>query len=239
MSTDVLQRTWERPEQAVFEGHIVTLSRLDAEADADGLFAASHGQAGDEHIWRYLFNGPFASRDALCDWLHGVEATHDPLFYTVHDRRSGLCAGQISILNIVPDMGRAELGSIWYGQAFQHTRVNTESIYLLLGYLFDTLLYRRVEWKCNALNEPSRRAALRLGFSFEGLFRQHMVIKGHSRDTAWFAMMDHEWPSVKANFARYFASDALSLTTLNRPIIEQGATVRSLGDSSAPGRLAA
>jgi RimJ/RimL family protein N-acetyltransferase len=226
MMKELIQRTWERPDKTSLDGHIVKLTRLDVEADADELFASSHGHADDELVWRYMSNGPFANRDAMRDWLRSVEASRDPLFYTVHNLATGARVGQVSILNIMPEMGRAELGNIWYDRAAQRTRVNTESIFLLLRYLFDDLGYRRVEWKCNALNEPSRRAALRLGFSFEGLFRQHMVIKGRNRDTAWFAMMDSEWPTVKANFARFFAADDVSLAALNQPIVERGATVR-------------
>ena len=227
MTIDLIQRTWQRPDTLALHGNIVRLTRLDAAADADELFAASHGHADDENVWRYMSNGPFTSCDAMRDWLRSVEASRDPLFYTVHNLATAKRVGQVSILNIVSDMGRAELGNIWYGRAAQKTRVNTETIFLLLGYLFDDLGYRRVEWKCNALNEPSRRAALRLGFSFEGIFRQHMVIKGRNRDTTWFAMMDSEWLQVKANFARFFAAEDVSLAALNKPIVERGATVRS------------
>ena len=122
----------------------------------------------------------------------------------------------ISILRITPAHGVAELGHIWYGLAAQRTPVNTESVFLLLRHLFDDLGYRRVEWKCDAGNARSRAAALRLGFQFEGLFRQHMIVKGRSRDTTWFAMLDTDWPARKANFERWLADEGrTSLSGLN------------------------
>jgi RimJ/RimL family protein N-acetyltransferase len=124
----------------------------------------------------------------------------------------------VSFLNIVPDMRRLELGHIWYGLAAQRTKINTETIYLMLRETFDGLNYRRAEWKCDALNARSRAAALRLGFRYEGIFRQHMIYKGRNRDTAWYAMMDHEWPRIKANMERWLESDpgAISLSALNK-----------------------
>ncbi len=226
MTPHPITRTWQPPTITQLEGQLVRLTRLDAETDCQQLYDASHGTPDNEIIWRYMFNGPFASQQAMRDWLRSAQPKQDPLFYTIYSRDLGVRVGQAAIMNIVPDMGRAELGSIWYGRAVHKTRVNTESIFLLLRYLFDGLGYRRVEWKCDNRNEPSKRAALRLGFSFEGLFRQHMVIKNQNRDTAWFAMLDGEWPVVKANFERYFASNDLSLTALNKPIVERGASVR-------------
>ncbi|MGH6959873.1 MAG: GNAT family N-acetyltransferase, partial [Dongiaceae bacterium] len=124
-------------------------------------------------------------------------------------------------LNIVPVNRCVELGHIWYGPAAQRTRINTEAILLMLCESFDALGYRRVEWKCNALNEPSRRAALRLGFAFEGVFRQHMIIKGRNRDTAWYALVDGDWPTVKHNMERWLYGDeaGLSLRQLNAPLV--------------------
>lgn len=228
---DLIQRAqsaWQRPAWQMLTGQHVSLTRLQADADAPQLFACSHGAPESDQLWRYMSKGPFADETAMRDWLRTVEPSQDPLFYTVRTVADGARVGQVSILNIVSDMGRAELGNIWYAPAAQKTRVNTEAIYLLLRGLFDELGYRRVEWECNALNAQSRRAALRLGFSFEGIFRQHMVIKGRNRDTAWFAMMDHEWPSIKRNFERYFAATDLSLAALNQPIIERGSTVTEI-----------
>jgi len=150
------------------------------------------------------------------DWLGTLEPMADPIFFTVTHLGDGAKVGMVSIMSIVPEMGRAELGHIWYVPEVQRTKVNTETVFLLLNYLFVELHYRRVEWKCDARNERSRNAALRLGFSFEGIFRQHMVVKGLNRDTAWFALLDHEWPRTKANLSHWlYEDDRLSLRSLN------------------------
>ena len=132
--------------------------------------------------------------------------------------------GMISVMRITSAHGVAELGHIWYGLAAQRSPVNTESVFLLLRHLFDDLGYRRVEWKCDAENVRSRAAALRLGFRFEGIFRQHMVVKGLNRDTAWFAMLDTDWPARKANFERWLADGGrTSLSELNGTARQHGA----------------
>ena len=150
-------------------------------------------------------------------YLAEREGKAEPLFFTAHSRELGRRIGQISILNIVPEAGRAELGHIWYAPEAQKTKINTECAYLLLRHLFDDLGYRRAEWKCDNANAESKRAALRLGFQYEGLFRQHMVIKGKNRDTAWFAIIDSDWPALRANMERYLADDGVSLTQMNAP----------------------
>jgi RimJ/RimL family protein N-acetyltransferase len=151
----------------------------------------------------------------------GCEVSTDPLFLTVSSKDLNQRVGVVSFLNIVPRMRCLEVGNIWYSPIVHHTKVNTETIYLMLAEAFDVLKYRRVEWKCDALNARSRAAALRLGFSYEGLFRQHYIIKGRNRDTAWFAMLDRDWPSVKSNMNRWLSSDEnkISLTELNRPLL--------------------
>ena len=143
--------------------------------------------------------GPFADPGAMRGWLEDCARSEDPLFLTVHDLGSRRRVGMVSFLNFVSAMRTIELGHIWYQPQAQRSRVNTESVYLMLSEAFDAQRSRRVEWKCNALNSPSRAAALRLGFSFEGIFRQHLIVKGRNRDSAWFSMLDHEWPKVRAN----------------------------------------
>ena len=207
---------WPLPERRVFAGEFVTLAPLEAGRDAAALFACSHGTPEIEALWRYLPYGPFASEAALREWMAAHEADDATLFFTVNSRLLERPVGVISILSVIPHHGRAELGHIWYTPAVQRTKVNTESVYLLLCYLFDELHYRRAEWKCNNRNEASKRAARRLGFQYEGLFRQHQVVKGENRDTAWFSMLDSEWPRRKANFERWlYQDDAISLTELN------------------------
>jgi RimJ/RimL family protein N-acetyltransferase len=207
---------WPAPSRESREGRHVRLTPLCADDDAAGLYQAGHEPAEAREIWRYLGYGPFADEAAFREWLRSVQGVADPIFFTVTHRQSGRRVGMISILRITPQHGTAELGHIWYGLAAQRTPVNTESVFLLLRHLFDDLGYRRVEWKCDADNARSRAAALRLGFQFEGVFRQHMVVKGRNRDTAWFAMLDSDWPARKANFERWLAEDGrLSLSGLN------------------------
>jgi RimJ/RimL family protein N-acetyltransferase len=213
------QRIWALPAVAALQGQHVTLARLDPDADVDGLFAVSHGSPELERLWTYLWYGPFADRDAMHRWLASIKESRDPLFYTVTSRDLGRKVGMISILNIVPEMGRAELGHIWYSPLAQKTRVNTETTFLLLRYLFDELGYRRVEWKCDNANAESKRAARRMGFRPEGVFRKHMIVKGKNRDTAWFAIIDDAWPAIRANFEAYLSTPGLSLTELNRPLV--------------------
>ncbi|MEW6306699.1 MAG: GNAT family protein [Verrucomicrobiota bacterium] len=208
--------TWPVPSRRTHEGRFVSLTPVRADEDAAELYHASHETPEAREIWRYLWHGPFASENEWRQWLRSVEDGADPIFFTVKDRRNGKRIGMISIMRITPQHGVAELGHIWYSLAVQRSPVNTETVFLLLRHLFDDLGYRRVEWKCNAQNARSRAAALRLGFQFEGLFRQHMVVKGGNRDTAWFAMLDGDWPARKKNFERWFASDGReSLSALN------------------------
>lgn len=227
--------TWPVPPRQTHEGRHVRLTPLRAEEDAAELYQAGHEPAEAREIWRYLGHGPYDDIGGFRDWLRSVQDGADPLFFTVRaggfqpppasaSAKFGDCksparerrVGMISILRITPAHGVAELGHIWYGLAAQRTPVNTESVFLLLRHLFDDLGYRRVEWKCNAENARSRAAALRLGFQFEGLFRQHMIVKGCNRDTAWFAMLDTEWPARKANFERWLADEGrTSLSELN------------------------
>ncbi|MFA6547083.1 MAG: GNAT family protein [Limisphaerales bacterium] len=207
---------WPEPPRRTHEGLHVRLSPLRADEDAAELFQAGHEPPEAREIWRYLWHGPFAGEAEFRDWLRGVQDGADPLFFTVTSKQGGRRVGMISIMRITPAHGVAELGHIWYGLAAQRTPVNTESVFLLLRHLFDDLGYRRVEWKCDAQNARSRAAALRLGFQFEGLFRQHMIVKGLNRDTTWFAMLDTDWPARKANFERWLAGEGrTSLSALN------------------------
>ena len=208
----------EPPSQRPLVGRYITLKPPEPDRDAPELFLISHGSEEKRRLWTYMPYGPFSNENALRDWLDEQAQSVDPLFFVVTDNVRGGCLGMLSFLNIVPVMRRLELGHIWYGPIAQHSRTNTEAVYLMLCETFDRLHYRRAEWKCDALNARSRTAALRLGFSYEGLFRQHSIVKGRNRDTAWFAMMDHEWPKVKANMERwlYSSEPGLSLRQLNQ-----------------------
>lgn len=211
----------EEPTRQIVSGKYVMLTPTSADADAEALFASSHGDEERLRLWTYMTAGPFVDVAAMHSWLRGCERSTDPLFFTVTDLASNQRIGMVSYMNIVPAMRRLELGNIWYTPDVQNTRVNTETIYLMLCETFDRLHYRRAEWKCDALNARSRAAAQRLGFSFEGIFRQHMIVRGRNRDTAWFAMTDEEWPLIKVNMERwlYNTEELLSLRLLNADLL--------------------
>lgn len=183
--------------RVALEGRLVRLEPLDVERHGDDLHAA---QASAPEIWMYLPDGPFEDEADFRDWLITRAASLDPLFYAIVDRASGRALGMASYLRITPEHGVIEVGYIWYSPELQRTAAATETMYLMARHVFEDLGYRRYEWKCNELNEPSRRAALRLGFTYEGVFRQHMVVKDHNRNTAWYSMLDSEWPAAKAAF---------------------------------------
>ncbi len=188
-----------RPRRAPLDGRFVSLVPVDPAAHAHGLFAAAHdGSAEAARMWTYMAYGPWSDEVGMRAWLDTLPASDDPLFLTVIDRPSGDPVGVVTFMSVDPAMRHLELGHIWYAPRAQRTRANTESVYLMLHEAFDRLGHRRVEWKCDALNARSRTAADRLGFTFEGVFRQHMIIKGRNRDTAWFSMLDHEWPAVRS-----------------------------------------
>jgi RimJ/RimL family protein N-acetyltransferase len=194
------------PQPTTLKGRFVTLVPLDPAAHGTALYQASHGPEREE-LWRYLFDGPYPNQAAFDTRLQQMAASRDPLFFTILDNASGRPVGYASYLRIEPAHRCIEVGSILFTPMLQRTPGATEAMYMMAQHVFEDLGYRRYEWKCNALNEPSRRAALRLGFTFEGIFRQHMIIKGRNRDTAWYSMLDSEWPARKANFERWLAPD--------------------------------
>jgi RimJ/RimL family protein N-acetyltransferase len=184
-----------RPSRRVREGRYVRLEPADP-SHADALWrAASDGSDEALRMWTYMPYGPFADTEEMRAWIASVAASEDPLFLAVVGERGPI--GMVSFLNLDVTMRRIELGHIWYAPAAQRSEANTEATYLMLAEAFDELGYRRVEWKCDALNERSRTAAVRLGFAFEGVFRQHMIVKGRNRDTAWYSMLDVEWPRAR------------------------------------------
>lgn len=205
------------PEPREHRGQFVVLTPSDPGRDASELFVNSHEPPENRALWEFMPRGPFADADDFREWMRSWGGTPDTIPFTISLADSGRRVGMISMMRITPAHGVAELGWIWYAPDVQRTKVNTETVYLLLRHLFDDLGYRRVEWKCDAQNTRSRTAALRLGFTFEGIFRQHMIIKGRNRDTAWFAMLNHEWPARRANFERWlYTADSPSLSQLNQ-----------------------
>ena len=189
------------PTRDPIEGRWTFLKPVDPATEASVLFAASHREKNEaETLWRYMPYGPFADEASFRTWLDGAAVSTDPLFYTIVDRASGKPIGMASYLNIHPNSGSIEIGHIWFAAAVQHSRVTTESLYLMMRYAMDDLKYRRLEWKCNALNAPSRVAARRRGFRYEGIFYKHLVVKGFNRDTAWYSILDDEWAPIRAAF---------------------------------------
>jgi RimJ/RimL family protein N-acetyltransferase len=187
-----------RPERRALTAARFELLPLDPDRDVDDLYRVGHEAPGADRLWTYMAYGPFPSRDAMHDWLVQCAASSDPLFFAVTERGTGRRAGMCSFMSVAPEMRRIEIGHIWYTPPLHGSGISVEVAWMLLSEAFDRLGYRRVEWKCNALNEASRRAALKLGFVFEGVFRQHMIVKGRNRDSAWFSMLDCEWPAARA-----------------------------------------
>lgn len=190
-----------RPDLAPMQGQFVRLEPLSADAHAFDLHVAFQGH---DRLWDYMPYGPFASGSAYHRWARDREAGEDPRFYVLRDMASGQCGGIASYLRITPEAGSIEVGHICISPAMQRGAAATEAMYLMMRWAFDAG-YRRYEWKCNALNLASRRAAQRLGFSFEGVFRNHMIVKGRNRDTAWFSVIDSEWPALAEAYAAWLA----------------------------------
>ena len=193
----------KRPERITMEGRWVTLTPLDAEAHANDLFEGSSGDATRDAVWDYLFDPPGRDFESFRSDIAKKAASEDPLYFAILDNVTGRAVGYQTLMRIDLANRVIEVGNILYTPAMQRTAGATEAQYLFAGYVFDELGNRRYEWKCNALNAPSRRAAERFGFAFEGIFRQHMIVKGRNRDTAWFSMLDHEWPARKAAYERW------------------------------------
>ncbi|MDX2182220.1 MAG: GNAT family protein [Bryobacteraceae bacterium] len=189
------------PERVTIEGRYATITPLSA-GHTGALFACT-GRPEHDDLWRYLPHGPYPDLAAYASHIAELERSADPMYFAI--LRDGQAVGRCALMRIVPEHRVIEVGGILYSPQLQRTAAATEAMYLLAKYVFETLGYRRYEWKCHSLNEPSRRAALRLGFTFEGVFRQHMIFKGANRDTAWFSMLDSEWPARKAAFERWLA----------------------------------
>lgn len=191
-----------RPAPTVLEGRHVRLVPFEAGRHAASLFALSHGPE-KEALWAYLSPAPFADAEAFARHYAEAATKADPLLFAIEETASGRAVGHATYMRIEPAHRVIEVGNILYTPPLQRTAGASEAMYLMARHAFEDLGYRRYEWKCNALNAPSRRAAERLGFTFEGLFRQHMIVKGRNRDTAWFAMLDTEWPKAKAAFEAF------------------------------------
>ena len=216
-----------RPARVPLDGRYCRLEPLDPDQHAAPLFTAFAGSAVDSNGWTYLAYGPFDDAASYRAWLMAHAATDDPLFFTILDKSDGQPAGVASYLNINPAAGSIEVGHLYFAPRLRRSRAATEALYLLMKNAF-ALRYRRYEWKCNSLNAPSRAAAERLGFTFEGLFRQAAVVKGRNRDTAWYSILDKEWPALRTAFETWLdpanfdaaGQQRVSLATLIRPTLE-------------------
>jgi RimJ/RimL family protein N-acetyltransferase len=202
-------------------GRTVTLEPLNAERHAAALWKALRGH---DELWTWLPYGPFATEFDLRRHIEEKQAATGFVFLAIVPAATGLAEGWASYMRMEPAHGVIEVGYVLFAPSLQRTAAATEAMFLMASHVFDQLGYRRYEWKCNAENLPSRRAAERLGFTFEGIFRQHMIVKGRNRDTAWFSMLDREWPARKQAFEAWLASDNF---------YDQGRQRRSLGQLRA------
>lgn len=199
-------------------GRWVTLEPLSAARHTSAIWQAVHGH---DAVWDWLGDGPYASEADLAAALSLKETSAAARFFAIVPATTGQAAGYASLMRMDPANGVIEVGNVMFSPSLQRTPAATDAMFLMARHIFEDLGYRRYEWKCNALNLPSQRAARRLGFTYEGTFRQHMIVKGRNRDTAWFSMLDSEWPARKTAFEAWLAADNFDA---------QGGQIRALGD---------
>ncbi|MEX2518879.1 MAG: GNAT family protein [Paracoccaceae bacterium] len=211
------------PPREAFEGRWCAIEPFDPQRHAAAFIDACEGA---DAMWDYMFDGPFKDRASFMAWAERVAKGGDPMFFAIVDKADGKTKGVASYMRITPAHGVLEIGNIAYAPSLRNNRIGTEAMLLFMARAF-ALGYRRYEWKCNALNAPSRRLAMRLGLSFEGEFRRHMVVKGRNRDTAWYAVTEDEWPGLKSAHDAWlepgnFDADGrqkLRLSELTRPCL--------------------
>jgi len=213
------------PEPVVLAGRWAELEPLSAAKHADSLWQALHGH---DQVWEWMADGPYATEADFAAAIAAKEAGESVQFFAIlpssASGEAGWAVGYASLMRIDAANGAVEVGNVMFSPILQRTPVATDAMYLMAKYVFDDLGYRRYEWKCNSLNLPSRKAAARFGFTYEGTFRQHLVVKGRNRDTAWFSMLDIEWPARKRAFESWLAADNFD---------EQGQQIRTLGSITA------
>ena len=219
------------PARSPLKGWHVELEPQNAEKHAHELYQAGH--EGDEalRIWDYMLQGPWADVDAYTATLRQQSSSFDPVFYAIRSLQTGKACGQASFLDIQAQNGVIEIGAIWFGPELQRTRGATEALFLMLCYAMDDLGYRRMQWRCNSLNQKSRQAARRLGFRFEGIFYNHLIFKGKNRDTTWYSILDDEWPEVRGIIERWldptnFDEDGAAKTSLFASMQERSTSAR-------------
>ena len=218
------------PGRVPLKGNHVTLEPQHADSDAADLYAAGHSTEQALHIWDYLTYGPWPDVETYKATLRAQSSSFDPIFYTIKSVKTGKPCGQASFLDINAQNGVIEIGHIWFGPELQKTPGGTEALYLMLCYAMDELKYRRMQWRCNSLNEKSRQAARRLGFRFEGIFYNHLIFKGKNRDTAWYSILDDEWPEVKKLITAWLAPSNFTADGQTRTSLMQMMTERANDD---------
>ena len=209
------------PARANITGQHVQLEPLDPAIHTQGLYQEGHSTDQGLKIWDYLAYGPWSNEAAYKTTLAQQAASFEPIFFAIRDLKTNKVCGQASFLDMNPTNGVIEIGHIWFGPSLQKTRGATEALFLMLTHAMDDLKYRRMEWRCNALNQGSRNAAARLGFRFEGIFFNHMIFKGKNRDTSWYSILDNEWPEVREIIAKWLDDANFD---------EQGLALSSLGE---------
>ncbi|HIG62324.1 MAG TPA: N-acetyltransferase [Gammaproteobacteria bacterium] len=222
------------PSRSSLKGRYVVLEPQNAAVHASDLYHASHDSDAGLRIWDYMVYGPWPDEDSFKVNMRQQSASFETIFYAIRALDSGRYSGQAGFLDINPLMGVIEIGHIWFAPTLQRTRAATEALYLMISHAMDDLDYRRIHWRCNALNEKSRHAARRLGFRFEGVFYNHMIFKGKSRDTAWYSILDDEWPEVRGNFETWlhadnFDANGLAKTSLTELMQERSSSQRGGG----------
>ena len=221
------------PARAPLRGRYVELVPQNAALHAADLFEAGHSTDAALKTWDYMNYGPWPSVEAYAQTMRAQSATFDTIFYAIRPLDCEQFQGQSSFLDINPQMGVIEIGHIWFGPELQQSRAGAEALYLMIKHTMDDLKYRRMHWRCNSLNEKSRQAARRLGFRFEGVFYNHMISKGKNRDTAWYSILDDEWPEVRGILEAWldeanFAADGSPKTSLSKKMMEREPSSRRL-----------
>jgi len=221
------------PDRTLLKGRSVDLEPQDASKHCEELFEAGHGSEQALRIWDYLAYGPWSSVDEFTVTLRQQSSSFDPIFYTIRSHATQKACGQASFLDIQAQNGSIEIGHIWFSPELQRTRGGTEALFMMLKYAMDDLGYRRMQWRCNSLNEKSRHAARRLGFRFEGIFYNHLIFKGRNRDTAWYSILDDEWPEVRGKIENWlddsnFAEDGTPRSSLYELMQHRSPSIRSV-----------
>ena len=209
------------PARSPIDGKTVRIEPINASSHAAELYQASHESSEARQIWNFLPWGPWQDQPSFESWLSGLASSLEFIWFAFRSKQDGRAKGMACYFDILPTHGVIEIGGIWFSPDMQRTRAATETLYLMMSYAMDDLGYRRLQWRCNALNEKSRAAARRLGFRFESIFYNHMIVKGHNRDTAWYSLLSQDWPEVQAIFQEW-----LDDTNFDR----DGVARRSLSD---------